>query len=52
MNDVMSEAFQKAQGVIEENKDTYYKMVDVLIEESTISGERIEQIWRELNQGK
>ncbi|MBQ6454288.1 MAG: AAA family ATPase, partial [Coriobacteriales bacterium] len=50
MNDVLDKAFKKATEVIDSNRDAFYKMVEVLLKESTISGERIESIWKSLKE--
>ncbi|MDI9590274.1 MAG: AAA family ATPase [Acidobacteriota bacterium] len=52
INDVMGTAFQRAQDVIAEHHDVYHKMVDVLLEEGTISGERIVRIWQDMGGGE
>ncbi len=51
INDLMATAFQKAKDVIGDNKPAYDKLVEVILEERTISGERIEELWKELGGG-
>lgn len=49
MNRVMGEAFSRAQETIKAHRETFDRLVEVLLAERTISGERIMALWSELS---
>ena len=49
MNRVMADSFAKAQEVIKENRATFDRLVEVLLAERTISGDRITALWDDLS---
>jgi len=50
MRELMDKAFAKAQETISQWRGPYDQMVEVLLQESTINGERITEIWKELTE--
>ena len=51
VNSLMAQSFERAKAVILGEKERYDKLVDVLLEESTISGERILELWEPTGEG-
>ena len=45
----MADSFAKAQEVIKENRATFDRLVEVLLAERTISGDRIMALWDDLS---
>lgn len=50
IDNLMAKAFERAKSVIEENRRAYDQLVDVLLKESTITGDRITKLWTELQE--
>lgn len=48
---VMTRSFERAKEVIREQKPIYDALVEALLEESTMSGERIMELWNTLREG-
>ncbi|MBR3314088.1 MAG: AAA family ATPase [Atopobiaceae bacterium] len=51
MSDLLKEAFDHAKDTVAANKNAFDTMVDVLVREGTISGERITDTWKSLTGG-
>lgn len=50
MNRVMASSFERAKEVIEAHRPVFDRLVEVLLAEQTISGERIMALWDELSE--
>ena len=48
---VMARSFERAKEVISEQKPKYDALVEVLLEESTLSGDRILELWKSYQEG-
>ena len=51
VNDLMARSFERAKEVIREHQKRYDDLVEVLLAESTISGERIAELWEKSGEG-
>lgn len=51
MGDLLQKAFDRAKDTVSANQDAFDTMVDVLVREGTISGERIIETWARLTGG-